>query len=176
LPFSFLPMFLMPELLFHVNVSVYLFSTFCYSSSSISSLHLFRTQFMIIKSVLWEESFQIHCDVYGGTRDGMTGSSSDDWILLALRFQALLITLNHNTNVILLMLQTILTLIFSVLICIHNSLLSLRASLRYLTHCTTARVSLPTRVLSTTALLHWPTLSTGRCYTASSRTQQETHW
>jgi hypothetical protein len=27
----------------------------------------------------------------------MTGSSLDDWILLALRLQSLLITLNHNT-------------------------------------------------------------------------------
>jgi hypothetical protein len=35
--------------------------------------------------------------VYGGTRDDMTGSSSDDWILLAVRLQPLLITLNHNT-------------------------------------------------------------------------------
>jgi hypothetical protein len=32
----------------------------------------------------------------GGTRDEMTGSSSDDWILLALWLQPLLITLHHN--------------------------------------------------------------------------------
>jgi hypothetical protein len=34
--------------------------------------------------------------VYRGTRDEMTGSSSDDWILLALQLQPLLITFNHN--------------------------------------------------------------------------------
>jgi hypothetical protein len=39
----------------------------------------------------------IYCHVYEGTRDVMTGSSSDDWILLALRLQSLLITLNLNT-------------------------------------------------------------------------------
>jgi hypothetical protein len=33
----------------------------------------------------------------GGTRDEMTGSSPDDWILLAVRLQPLLITLDHNT-------------------------------------------------------------------------------
>jgi hypothetical protein len=59
----------------------------------------------------------------------MTGSSSDDWILLTLWIQPLLITLSHNTVVILHILQTILTLIFSVLTCIHNSLLLLRALL-----------------------------------------------
>jgi hypothetical protein len=32
-----------------------------------------------------------------GTRDEMTDSSLDDWILLAVQLQPLLITLNHNT-------------------------------------------------------------------------------
>jgi hypothetical protein len=32
----------------------------------------------------------------GGTRDGMTGSSSDDWILLALWLQPLVVTLHHS--------------------------------------------------------------------------------
>jgi hypothetical protein len=58
----------------------------------------------------------------------MTGSSSDDWILLALRLQPLLITLNHNAIAIPHTLQSLFTLNFSVLICIHNSLLSLRAA------------------------------------------------
>jgi hypothetical protein len=49
-----------------------------------------------------------------GTR---TGSSSDDWILLVLRVQPLLITLNHNAIAVLHTLQS-LTLIFSVQICI----------------------------------------------------------
>jgi hypothetical protein len=35
----------------------------------------------------------------------MTGSSSDDWILLALRLQSILITHNHNTIAILYTLQ-----------------------------------------------------------------------
>jgi hypothetical protein len=42
-------------------------------------------------------SIQIIITCTGGTRDEMTGSSSDDWILLALLLQPLLITLNHNT-------------------------------------------------------------------------------
>jgi hypothetical protein len=37
----------------------------------------------------------------GGTRDEMTGSSSEDWILLVLRLQPLLITVSHNKNAIL---------------------------------------------------------------------------
>jgi hypothetical protein len=43
----------------------------------------------------------------------MTGSSSDDWILLALRLQPLSITLNHNAIAILHTLQSL-----------HNNLLS----------------------------------------------------
>jgi hypothetical protein len=63
----------------------------------------------------------------GVTRDDMTGSSSDDWILLAFRLQPL----NHNHNAIAIphTLQSLFTLIFSLLICIHNLLLSLRAAL-----------------------------------------------
>jgi hypothetical protein len=56
------------------------------------------------------------------TGDGMTGSSSDDSILLAVRLQPLLITLNHNAIAILNILQSLFILISSVLICIHNSL------------------------------------------------------
>jgi hypothetical protein len=41
-----------------------------------------------------------YCDVYGGTRDDNDGSGSDDWILLALWLQPLVITLSHNTNAI----------------------------------------------------------------------------
>jgi hypothetical protein len=37
-----------------------------------------------------------YCNMYGGTHEGMTGSSSDDWILLALWLQPLLITLTYN--------------------------------------------------------------------------------
>jgi hypothetical protein len=58
----------------------------------------------------------------GGTRDGMTGSSSDDWILLSLRLQPLLITIGHHTIVIPHILQMLLTLVHSVLIGIHTSL------------------------------------------------------
>jgi hypothetical protein len=39
---------------------------------------------------------RINVTIVTCTRDEMTGSSSDDWILLALRLQPLLITLNHN--------------------------------------------------------------------------------
>jgi hypothetical protein len=73
------------------------------------------------------------------------GSSSEDWILLSLRLQPLVITLNHNTNAIPHILHFLLTLVQSVLICTHNSLI---ASSR-----TTAHVSLPSRVLSTAASL-----------------------
>jgi hypothetical protein len=55
----------------------------------------------------------ILCHVYWGTRDEMTGSSSDDWILLAVRLQPFLITLNHNTIAILHILQSLFTVIFS---------------------------------------------------------------
>jgi hypothetical protein len=52
------------------------------------------------------------------------GSSSDHWILLALRLQPLLITLSHHTTTIPHILQTLLTLIFAVVIYIHNSLIA----------------------------------------------------
>jgi hypothetical protein len=39
----------------------------------------------------------------------MTGSSSDDWILLVLRLQPLLITLSHNSIAILHILQSLFT-------------------------------------------------------------------
>jgi hypothetical protein len=48
-------------------------------------------------------TFQVQVDMIvsivtctGGTRDGMTGSSSDDWILSALWLQPLLITLTYS--------------------------------------------------------------------------------
>jgi hypothetical protein len=63
----------------------------------------------------------------------MTGSSSDDWILVAVRLQPLLITLSHSSVAILHILQSLFTLYFSVLIWIQNSLLSLRAELLLLT-------------------------------------------
>jgi hypothetical protein len=50
----------------------------------------------------------------GGTRDEMTGSSSDDSILLALWLQSLLITFNHNTIAISHTLQSLFTLIHTV--------------------------------------------------------------
>jgi hypothetical protein len=59
------------------------------------------------------------------TRDEMTGSSSDDWILLTLQLQPPVITPSHNLIAISHTLQSLFTLIFSVLICIHSSLLSL---------------------------------------------------
>jgi hypothetical protein len=39
-----------------------------------------------------------YCAVYVGTRDEMTGSISDDWILLALWVTTTLITQNHDTT------------------------------------------------------------------------------
>jgi hypothetical protein len=60
----------------------------------------------------------------GGTHDKMMGSSSDDWILLSLRLQPLLIMHSHNTNAIPHTLQMLLTLVRSVLICIRNSLIA----------------------------------------------------
>jgi hypothetical protein len=42
-----------------------------------------------------------YCHVYGGTREEMTSSISEDWILLVLPLQPPLITLNNYTNAIL---------------------------------------------------------------------------
>jgi hypothetical protein len=59
------------------------------------------------------QSFTLkYCHVCGGTRDEMTGSSSDDWILLALRLQLLSITRNYNAIAIPHTLQSLFTLIF----------------------------------------------------------------
>jgi hypothetical protein len=49
-----------------------------------------------------------------GTRNEMTGSSSDDWILLAVWLQPFLITLNHNPIAIPHSLQSLFTLTHSV--------------------------------------------------------------
>jgi hypothetical protein len=75
--------------------------------------------------------WDLYCDVYGGTRDEMTGSSSDDWILLALWLQPLLITLSHNTIAIPHIVETLLTLILSVL---HSQFTVIAPSLIALVH------------------------------------------
>jgi hypothetical protein len=119
------------------------------------------TLFSDVTVMPWGSSSQ-YCDVYGVQVTKMTGSTSEDWILLSLQLQPLLITLSHNTNAIPHILQMLLTLVHSVLICIHNSLISLSG--------TTARVSLPSRVLFTAAsLTHilcvgWSTNIDSKCF------------
>jgi hypothetical protein len=36
---------------------------------------------IVISTLIYQSQSQSYCQVYWGTRDEMTGSSSDDWIL-----------------------------------------------------------------------------------------------
>jgi hypothetical protein len=85
------------------------------------------------------------CDVYGGTRHEMMVSSSDDWILLAVRLQPLLITIHHSTIVIPHILQSAHSDPQSISSSLHFTCPSYNAHKEFTncTACTTAHVSLP---------------------------------
>jgi hypothetical protein len=72
----------------------------------------------------------------GGTRDEMTGSSSDDWILLALWLHPLLVTLSHNPVAILHILQLLHTNPYSLFPPVITTLVTLHKLLKAALHCT----------------------------------------
>jgi hypothetical protein len=74
--------------------------------------------------------------VQKGTHDGMTGSSSDDWILLALWLQPLLVTLSHNPITIPHILQSLHTNPHSLFPPVITTLATLHKLLKAALHCT----------------------------------------
>jgi hypothetical protein len=83
--------------------------------SSWDTLYRKNVTYKLILIQTYKNFNQIYCHVYGGVHvTEMTGSSSDDWILLSVRLQPLLITLSHNTIAIPHTLQSLFTLIHTV--------------------------------------------------------------
>jgi hypothetical protein len=72
----------------------------------------------------------------GGTHDGVMGSSSDDWIYLALWLQSLLVTLSHNPITVLHILQLLHINPHSLFPPVITTFVTLHKQLRAALHCT----------------------------------------